>query len=76
MKINFEKTKKKDIYKVGNVIKQGNSFYLVVSDIDDRYSLVSLGSNYVSRKHDTLEELIAEFAEDGDVLVNAEINVF
>ncbi|PHY96865.1 hypothetical protein CR166_05360 [Ligilactobacillus salivarius] len=75
MKINFNDEKPENIYKVGNVIKKnGDYLYLITEDTISKYSIVNLTRNAVIATSDSLEELIAEFAEDGDVLVNVEIN--
>lgn len=77
MKINFENRNFEKIYKPGNIIKKGNSsLYLITDDGIDKYSIVNLTRNAVLATSNSLEELIAEFAEEGDTLVNAEINVF
>lgn len=77
MKINFENRNFEKIYKPGNIIKKGNSsLYLITDDGISKYSIVNLTRNSVLATSNSLEELIVEFAEDGDVLVNAEINVF
>lgn len=78
MKINFNSRRElKDIYKVGNVIKDNtNTLYLIVGNIEDGYAMVNLTNNSVTEKVSTLEELADIYGEDEDVLVNAEINVF
>lgn len=78
MKINFEsKENAKNIYKVGNVIKDvTDTLYLIVGGMEDGYAMVNLTNNNVTEKVSTLEELADTYGEDEDVLVNAEINVF
>ena len=78
MKINFNSRRElKDIYKVGNVIKDNtNTLYLIVGNVEDGYAMVNLTNNNVTEKVSTLEELADTYGEDEDVLVNAEINVF
>lgn len=77
MKINFKNRDFEKIYKPGNIIKKdGDCLYLITEDTISKYSIVNLTRNAVIVTSNSLEELIAEFAEDGDVLVNAEINVF
>lgn len=78
MKINFNGRRVlKDIYQVGNVIKDyTNTLYLIVGNVEDGYAMVNLTNNNVTEKVSTLEELVDTYGEDGDVLVNAEINVF
>ena len=78
MKINFEsKENAKNIYKVGNVIKDvTDTLYLIVGGMEDGYAMVNLTNNNVTEKVSTLEELADIYGEDEDVLVNAEINVF
>ena len=76
MKINLKnKVETEEIYQVGNVIKKGSdNLYLITEDTISEYSIVNLTRNAVIATSNSLEELIAEFAEDGDVLVNVEIN--
>ena len=78
MKINFKsKENVKNIYKVGNVIKDvTDTLYLIVGGMEDGYAMVNLTNNNVTEKVSTLEELADIYGEDEDVLVNAEINVF
>lgn len=76
MKINFKNEKTEDIYKVGNFIRNEENFYLIVRDIDDGYSIVSLNHNQVIGRYKTIEELIKFNESQDNVLVNAEINVF
>lgn len=78
MKINFDGRRElKDIYQVGNVIKDyTNTLYLIVGNVEDGYAMVNLTNNNVTEKVSTLEELVDTYGEDEDVLVNAEINVF
>ena len=78
MKINFNGRRVlKDIYQVGNVIKDyTNTLYLIVGNVEDGYAMVNLTNNNVTEKVSTLEELADTYGEDEDVLVNAEINVF
>lgn len=77
MKINFKsKENAKNIYKVGNVIKDvTDTLYLIVGNVEDGYAMVNLTNNNVTDKVSTLEELADTYGEDEDVLVNAEINV-
>lgn len=76
MKINFENRNFEKIYKPGNIIKKGNSsLYLITDDGISQYSIVNLTRNSVLATSNSLEELILEFAEEGDTLVNAEINI-
>lgn len=76
MKINFENRNFEKIYKPGNIIKKGNSYlYLITDDGISKYSIVNLTRNSVLATSNSLEELIVEFAEEGDTLVNAEINI-
>ena len=78
MKINFNGRRVlKDIYQVGNVIKDyTNTLYLIVGNVEDGYAMVNLTNNNVTENVSTLEELADTYGEDEDVLVNAEINVF
>lgn len=76
MNINFKNIKPEDIYKVGNFIRNEENFYLIVRDIDDGYSIVSLNHNQVIGRYKTIEELIKFNESQDNVLVNAEINVF
>lgn len=78
MKINFKsKENAKNIYKVGNVIKDvTDTLYLIVGGMEDGYAMVNLTDNRVTNKYQTLEELADTYADKYDALVYAEINVF
>lgn len=77
MKINFkDKENVKNIYKVGNVIKDvTDTLYLIVGGMEYGYAMVNLTDNRVTNKYQTLEELANTYADKYDALVNAEINV-
>ena len=76
MKINFDEVDYKEMYKVGNVIRDSdNTLFLVAEDSEHGYVLVNLSENIVTRAFETLEELSEKFGEEDDTLVNAEINV-
>ena len=77
MKINFDEVDYKEMYKVGNVIKDCDDvLFLVVESSSGGYALVNLTDNIVTATHETLKELAEDVKEDDDILVNAEINVF
>lgn len=76
MKINFDEVDYKEMYKVGNVIRDSdNMLFLVAEDSEHGYVLVNLSENIVTRAYETLEELADAYGEEDDTLVNAEINV-
>lgn len=77
MKINLKKIKKnmKEIYKVGNVIKdENNVLYLIATNIDDGYSIIDLKNNRVFGTYQTLEDLYMTTGDETDELINVEIN--
>ncbi|WP_302757252.1 hypothetical protein [Ligilactobacillus salivarius] len=75
MKINFKNIKPEDIYKVGNVIKdECNILYLITTNSDGGYSVVDLSNNQVFGTYKTLEDLIMNTGDEGDKLINVEIN--
>lgn len=78
MKINFDSRRElKDIYQVGNVIKDyNNTLYLIVIGVKGGYAMVNLTDNNVTENFSTLEELTEKYGEEDDILVNSEINVF
>ena len=76
MKINFKVAKQKDIYEVGDVFKHKNYLYLLINDTNEGYTVVCLSKNNLVGTYDTFDELVEDVTEDGDTLVNAEINVF
>ena len=47
MKINFKDAKPERIYQVGNVIRNGDDFYLIAKDFDDKYYYICLNQNFV-----------------------------
>lgn len=75
MKINFKDAKPESIYQTGNVIRNGNDFYLIAQDFDDKYYYICLNQNFVSSSYETLEELVDINKDEYDVLANVEINV-
>ena len=76
MKINFDEVDYKEMYKVGNVIRNSNNMlFLVAEGSEYGYVLVNLSENMVTRAYETLEELSEKFGEEDDALVNAEIKV-
>ena len=76
MKINFDEVDYKEMYKVGNVIRNSDNMLLLVAEGSEcGYVLVNLSKNMVTRAYETLEELSEKFGEEDDVLVNAEVNV-
>ena len=76
MKINCDEVDYKEMYKVGNVIRNSdNMLFLVAEGSEYGYVLVNLSKNMVTRAYETLEELSEKFGEEDDVLVNAEVNV-
>lgn len=77
MKINFDEVDFKEMYKVGNVIRNSdNMLFLVAEGSEYGYVLVNLSENIVTRVYETLEELSEKFGEEDDILVNVEISVF
>lgn len=76
MKINFKnKIEIKEMYQVGNVIKQDDgSLYLVAEGINGGYMLVDLRENMVLEMYGTLEDLRLGEEEPSDLLTNVEIN--
>lgn len=77
MKINFKasKEKAKDMYKVGNVIKdESDILYLIATNIDGGYSVVDLSNNQVFATFKTLEDLFINTGDEYDKLINVEIN--
>lgn len=76
MKINLKgKVKAKEIYQVGNVVKdEYGELYLVVNNVIGGYQLIDLNDNQASRIYETLEELINSNNDRSDVLIDAEIN--
>lgn len=76
MKINFKDAKPERIYQTGNVIRNGDDFYLIAQDFDDKYYYVCLNRNFVSSSYETLEELVDINKDEYDTLADVEINVF
>ena len=76
MKINFKsKENAKNIYKVGNVIKdESDILYLIATNIDGGYNVVDLSNNQVFGTFKTLEDLFINTGDEYDKLINVEIN--
>lgn len=76
MKINLkDKVEAKDMYQVGNVIKNcTGALWLIADNADGGYSVVNLSTDQIFGTYDTLESLIRNARDESDTLVNAEIN--
>ena len=75
MKINFKNSEFEDIYKVGNVIKgRGGFIYLIVKE-ELGYTVVDLSNDAIYEDYDTMQDLIYDFAQEGQALVNAELTI-
>lgn len=76
MKIDTKKHNFEDIYKVGNVIKDRDGcIYLIVEEKELGYTVVNLTNNEIYEDHDTMQDLIHDFAEQGQALVNAKLTI-
>lgn len=76
MKINFKNNDFEDIYKVGNVIKGRDGFiYLIVEEEELGYTVVDLSNDAIYEDYDTMQDLIDDFAQEGQSLVNAELTI-
>lgn len=76
MKINFRHDDFKAIYKVGNVIKDRDGcIYLIVEEKELGYTVVNLTNNEIYEDYDTMQDLIDDFAQEGQALVNAELTI-
>lgn len=76
MKINFKNSEFEDIYKVGNVIKNRDGFiYLIVEQEELGYTVVDLNNDAIYEDYDTMQDLIDDFAEQGQVLANAKLTI-
>lgn len=76
MKINFRHDDFKAIYKVGNVIKDRDGcIYLIVEEKELGYTVVNLTNNEIYEDYDTMQDLIHDFAGQGQSLVNTELTI-
>ena len=76
MKINFRHDDFKAIYKVGNVIKgRDGCIYLIVEEKELGYTVVNLTNNEIYEDYDTMQDLIHDFAEQGQALANAKLTI-
>lgn len=76
MKINFKNSEFEDIYKVGNVIKDRDGcIYLIVEEKELGYTVVNLTNNEIYEDYDTMQDLIHDFAGQGQALVNAKLTI-
>lgn len=76
MKINFKNSEFEDIYKVGNVIKDRDGcVYLIVEEEELGYTVVNLTNNEIYEDYDTMQDLIHDFAKEGQALVNAKLTI-
>lgn len=77
MKINFDGRRElKDIYQVGNVIKgRDGCIYLIVEEEELGYTVVNLTNNEIYEDYDIMQDLIYDFAEQGQALTNAKLTI-
>lgn len=76
MKINFKNSEFEDIYQVGNVIKDRDGcIYLIVEEKELGYTVVNLTNNEIYEDYDTIQDLIHDFAKEGQALVNAKLTI-
>ena len=76
MKINFKNSEFEDIYQVGNVIKDRDGcIYLIVEEKELGYTVVNLTNNEIYEDYDTMQDLIHDFAKEGQALVNAKLTI-
>lgn len=76
MKINFKNSEFEDIYKVGNVIKDRDGcIYLIVEEEELGYTVVNLTNNEIYEDYDTMQDLIHDFAEQGQASANAKLTI-
>ena len=78
MKINLkDKAEVKEMYQVGNVIKdyKSNNLFLIANDVEDGFAFINLTRDKVIGHFKTLEGLINEYGDKSDILANVEINV-
>lgn len=76
MKINFKNSSRKDMYQVGNVIKNSaGGLWLIADNVDGGYSVVNLPTSQIFGTYDTIESLIQSAGDKSDILTNVEVNV-
>lgn len=77
MKINYESDSSKNMYQVGNVIKNSDeSLYLIADSPKGELFAVDLHTNLVYGAYKTMADLFNDLEDEDNVLVHAEINVF
>lgn len=75
MKINFKNNSRKDMYQIGNTIKNcAGALWLIADNVDGGYSVVNLTTNQVFGTYKTLEDLYINVGDETDKLINVEIN--
>lgn len=61
---------------MGNVIKDRDGcIYLIVEEKELGYTVVNLTNNEIYEDYDTMQDLIHDFAQEGQALVNAELTI-
>lgn len=64
----------KEMYKVGNVIYNGVTYYFVIKS-SEGYALVDLSDNSVFMEQSSLSALAKACWDEGDKLVDAELTI-
>lgn len=78
MKINYESDSSKNMYQVGNVIRDSDEgLYLIAKANNPEGDLfaVDLHTNLVYGAYKTMADLFHDIGDEDNVLVHAEINV-
>lgn len=77
MKINYESDSSKNMYQVGNVIRDSDEgLYLIADSPEGELFAVDLHTNLVYGAYKTMADLFNNLEDEDNVLVHAEINVF
>lgn len=64
----------KSIYQIGNVIKNKQNYYLVISGMDEQYELLNLKNNSVVGSADSFEKFAnLAYSRDDELITNAKI---
>lgn len=76
MKINYESNSSKNMYQVGNVIRNSyEDLYLIANTPEGKLFVVNLRTDLVYGPYTTMDDLYHDVGDEDDVLVHAEVNV-
>ncbi|MGE9831561.1 hypothetical protein [Ligilactobacillus salivarius] len=76
MKINYESDSSRNMYQVGDVIRNSyKDLFLIAGNPEGEFFVVNLRTNLAYGSYKTMDDLFNDLGDEDYILVHAEINV-